>query len=227
MTSAPPSVFMTHSKDDEPGRVFFDRMFAGSGIRANWYPYTEGRTFPHIAGIRSAIEAASSLFVVLSRPMERKPRTRSWVSYEAGIAVGLNRPVWVFEPVGERVDIPVPGAWGYLQRPPLTSTLRTFPFERIIKSAGTEYPIADTDVWFQGICSNPDCRERFVAYVLDPSTATCPTCRCPGTIRKQTESERTEALPRRGYLKLPQFRPWEVADSVPPTVRFGPSPEFG
>jgi hypothetical protein len=218
MKSGFPSVFMTHAKDDKSGSDFFDHPFASSNVQANWYPYTGGRTYPHIFGIRSAIEASSSLFVVLSKEMETKAHTRSWVSYEAGIAVGMNRPVWVFEPVGQRIDIPVPGAWGYLQRPPETATAMTFPFERIVKSAGTEYPMADSEVWFQGVCGRVDCRERFVAHVLDPSSARCPTCRRASTIRRQTEGERTQPGFGAPFLKPERFRPLEVADTTPITV---------
>lgn len=214
---------MSHARDDTAGNNFFNQLFASSGIRANWYPYTDGRTFPHILGIRRAVSTSSAVFVVLSKSMEERPHTRSWVSYEAGIAVGMNRPVWVFEPIGQKIGIPVPGAWGYLQRPEETSTLRTFPFERIVKSAGTEFPIADSDVWFHAICADSECRERFVAYVLDPETAACPTCRQPRTIRKQSPAELEESLPKSGYLKPLESRPWEVAESAPFTVRFGPS----
>lgn len=223
VSGIPPSVFMSHAKDDEAGKSFFNKLFASSRIKANWYHYTDGRTFPHILGIRSAIGSSSALFVVLSRQMEQRPHTRSWISYEAGIAVGMNRPVWVFEPIGQRIEIPVPGAWGYLQRPADTSTLKTFPFERIVKSAGTEFPMTGSDIWFRGMCNDSECRERFVAYVLDPGSASCPTCRKPGTIRRQSELELGEVLPPSDYLKPIDSRPWEVADSVPFTVRFGPS----
>jgi hypothetical protein len=148
MNDQPSTVFMTHAEDDEPGRVYFDRLFGSSRIRANWCPYTEGRTYPHLHGIRRAIESSSSLFVVLSRALESNGHTRYWISFEAGIAVGMNRPVWVFEPASEEIDVPVPGAWDYLYRRALTETVKTFQFERIVKSAGTEYPIADSDEWF-------------------------------------------------------------------------------
>lgn len=172
------------------GRTFFDRLFASAGVRANWYPYTGGPTFPHSKGIREAIATASSLFVVLSKPMVDLPHVRSWVSFEAGLAVGLGRPVWVFEPIDEQIEIPVPGAFAYLQRPLQTSTLRTFPYETIIGSAGTRFPDpGESDVWFYAICRGLDCGERFVAHVLDSSTARCPACRKTGTLSKQTSDE--------------------------------------
>ncbi len=210
----PRRVFMAHSSEDKAGRAFFDRLFASSGVIANWYPYTEGRSFPHSVGIRKAIEASSSVFVVLSKEMEPKGQTRSWVSYEAGIAVGLNRPIWVFEPIGQRIELPVPGPWGYLQRPETTSTFRTFPYQLIVSSAGTEYPRADSDVWFHGICSDAACGERFVAHILDPKSARCPACRKDGTIRKQNESERRLALLEEPLLKPSPSHPREVEEAV-------------
>lgn len=205
---------MAHSGEDKAGRAFFDRLFASSGVIANWYPYTDGRSFPHSVGIRKAIEESSSLFVVLSKEMEPKGQTRSWVSYEAGIAVGLNRPIWVFEPIGQKIELPVPGPWGYIQRPETTSTFRTFPYQLIVSSAGTQYPRADSDVWFHAICGDPECGERFVALILEPANAKCPACRKDGTIRKQDQTERRIAILEEPLLKPSPNRPREVEEAV-------------
>lgn len=189
-----PTVFMAHSSEDMEGPAFFDRLFAAAGVRAYWYPYPSGRTYPHYLGIRKAIEEAKSLFVVLSKPMEVKPQTRSWVSFEVGIAVGLGKPVWVFEGMNEVVNIPVPAAAGYLQRPASTSTLRTFVFGDLVKSAGTSFPEPSSDIWSYARCSNDDCREEFLAYVLNPKTARCPACRQPSTIVQVSAEDRRRIL---------------------------------
>jgi hypothetical protein len=177
---------MSFSKDDKEGRTFFDSMFASAGVRAYWYPFPEGPTYPHSKGIREAIEGSESLFVVLSKSMEEKPHTRSWVSFEVGIANGLRMPVWVFERWNERVEIPIPGATGYLQRPPETNTLNLFVFGDLVKSAGRGYPSPSGGVWINARCGNQECREEFLAYVLDPNTARCPACRKPATIIPKT-----------------------------------------
>ncbi len=198
----PPTVFMAHSKEDSAGREFFDKLFSGAGVRAYWYPYPEGPTIPHSKGIRKAIEESNALFVVLSKPMETKPHIRSWVSFEAGIAVGMDRPIWVFEKFDESVDIPVPGSFGYLQRPEMTTQLRTFPFGRIVSSAGTKYPSTEgSEVWFHAICRDSDCGERFVAYVLNSNIARCPACRRKGTISPLTRDEQTISLLNEPLLK--------------------------
>jgi hypothetical protein len=217
----PPTVFMAHSKEDSEGREFFDRLFSGAGVRAYWYPYPEGPTIPHSKGIRRAIKESSAVFVVLSKPMEVHPHIRSWVSFESGIAVGLDRPIWVFERFDEFVDIPVPGAFGYLQRPLTTTQLQTFPFGRIISSAGTRYPPAEgSDVWFHAICRHSDCGERFVAYVLDASIARCPTCRREGTIKIHTWDERAMALLDQPLLKPLPNQP--VEDPSSPLIAVNP-----
>jgi hypothetical protein len=184
-----PSVFIAHSSEDKSGPAFFDKMFAAAGVRAYWYPYPSGRTYPHYIGICRAIKEAESLFVVLSKPMELKPHTRSWVSFEVGVAIGLGKNVWVFEPPHVQVEIPVPAATGYLQRPETTTTLRTFVFGDLVKSAGTTFPPPSGSVWFYAVCGNTECREEFLAYVLDPTTARCPACRQPSTIRPLTPAE--------------------------------------
>jgi hypothetical protein len=197
---------MAHSRDDEDGRSFFDHLFAAAGVRAYWYPFPEGRTYPHWKGILKSITEAASLFVVLSKPMESKPHTRSWVSFEAGIAKGLGRPIWVFEDVRETVDIPVPGAAGYLQRPTKATTLKTEVFEELVTSAGTEPPpFRGGEVWFKGACQNAECREEFMAYVLDPKTARCPACRRPGPLTGQTSPPGTSGITK--HITFPAGRP--------------------
>jgi hypothetical protein len=208
---SPPTVFMAHSRDDDEGWTFFDHLFAAAGVRAYWYPFPEGRTYPHWKGILKSITEAASLFVVLSKPMESKPHTRSWVSFEAGIAKGLGRPIWVFEDLREKVDIPVPGATGYLQRPSKATTLKTEVFEGLVTSAGTEPPpFRGGEVWFKGVCRNADCREEFMAYVLDPKTARCPACRKPGPL--------TAFAPPSGSGETPEPVTFQAGQPTSPSI---------
>lgn len=51
------------------------------------------------------------------KDVDHANHTRAWVGYEVGIASQLGQPVVVIEPENHRVDLPVPGATHYIQRP--------------------------------------------------------------------------------------------------------------
>lgn len=132
---------MSHSKDDEVGRTFFDKLFSSSVHHAYWYSW-EGPKPPHANSIREAIDKSASVFVILSKQMDQ-PHTRSWVSYEVGIACGLNKRVWVFEPENiapDFIDVPVPFLTGYIQYPLKLNKKRTFPYNNLVESAGIAIP---------------------------------------------------------------------------------------
>jgi len=137
------------------------------------------------------------VFVLLSPGMEARPHTRSWVAWEAGVAHGLGRPVWIFENVRQRIEVPVPWCDGYIQWGGAPTPLGTFVMSNLVRSAGGVVPSMDptSDTWFEAVCRNAECRSEFKAHVLDPQTARCPVCR-QSTISKRTLSEvlaRTES----------------------------------
>ncbi len=191
-------VFMSHSKDDQNGRDFFDKLFSSTEHRAFWYSW-EGPKPPHAKSIRDAIEGSASVFVILSKPME-KPYTRSWVGYEVGIASGLNKNVWVFEPAWIKpdfVDVPVPFLTGYIQYPQKIDKKTIFPYISLVESAGTAIP-KDPDpkslpLFKLVTCPNKDCRAQYYRFVFGGNYK-CPVCR-GGIIPGEMQKPETKATP--------------------------------
>jgi hypothetical protein len=183
-------VFMIHSGEDRLGRRYLDEFFTGAGVPAYWYPFPEGKSYPPAPRILRAIERSAGVFVVLSKGMEAKSHTRSWVAWEAGVAHGLKRPVWVFENVRDKIGVPIPSCEGYVQWGDVPNSLATFVVKNLVRSAGNVVPNMDpgSPVWFEAVCQNPECRSEFKALVLDEKTARCPACR-QSTISRSTLSE--------------------------------------
>lgn len=183
-------VFIIHSSEDREARHFFSEFFTATGVPAYWYPFPEGRSFPPAPRIFRAIERSAGVFVLLCPAMESKPHTRSWVAWEAGVAHGLRRPVWVFESVRQRVDVPVPWCDGYVQWGGAPTPLGTFVVGDLVRSAGAVTPRMDpsSETWFEAVCRNPECRSEFKAHLLEDQTARCPACR-QSTISRRTLSE--------------------------------------
>ncbi|VVB89651.1 Uncharacterised protein [uncultured archaeon] len=170
-------VFMSHSKDDEAGRTFFAKFFDSSDHKAYWYSW-EGPKPPHAKTILDALKASDSLFVVLSKPME-KTHTRTWVSYEVGLAAALKLNVWVFEPKDEKIDVPIPYVTGYIQYPKKVNTKKTFPFFPIVESAGTTIPTDQPEIMPKfkiTHCGKETCKATFYRFVYGKKYK-CPVCR--------------------------------------------------
>lgn len=171
-------VFISHSKEDDQGRVFFDKLFGSVEHEGYWYSW-EGPTPPHAKTIIEAIKGSASVFVILSKPMEN-PYTRSWVGYEVGVAAALGKNIWVFEPVEENVSVPVPYVTGYIQYPTTLDEKRVFPYHTLVKSAGVtipEDPKPETEPRFiRTFCSYEDCKSPYYLFVLG-NDFECPVCR--------------------------------------------------
>jgi hypothetical protein len=179
-------VFVSHSHRDEDGIAFLRSLFGSVSHEARFYSWDSPRP-PHAESIRSRIEKSESLFVLLSPHLERA-YTKSWVTWEIGVAVGAGRNVWALEKmigtsglplmVGPRtVDLPVPGLTGYLERPSRLKTLETEPFYSLVKNAGTQIPIGPEGNELREItCPKPNCLAAFRAYWQGKIVA-CPVCR--------------------------------------------------
>jgi len=105
--------FMSHSKGDKRGRLFFDQIFASTHHQAYWYSF-EGPVPPHASSIKTAIKQSCAMFVILSEKMDNN-HTRAWVGYEVGLMAGRDLTTWVFEYVDDDVNVPVPFVSGFLQ----------------------------------------------------------------------------------------------------------------
>ena len=170
-------VFISHSKDDEEGREFFNNIFSSINHKGFWYSW-EGPEPPHALTLLNEIKKSQSLFVVLSYSMEQ-PQTRSWVGYEVGIAVALKKNVWVFEPENGYINVPVPYVTGYVQFPQQIENLKIFPYYHILNSAGKEIPQTidpSTNNLIMTTCTYSDCKAEYYTYILR-SSFLCPVCR--------------------------------------------------
>ena len=136
--------------------------------------------------------------------MVRSKHTRAWVGYEVGIASERNLPVVVIEPEAKRVELPVPGATVYLQRPK-TAVAATGTEWRVLCETGGdlkphEWEESDGTFWggiltflgnaalssgdstgaFYSVgCENAHCRARFFApqSLHTAKRHPCPSCR--------------------------------------------------
>ena len=179
------TVFISHSKHDRNGRRFFDSVFASTSNISYWYSFV-GPKPPHAASLLKAISDASSVFVVLSKPMGERHYTRSWVGYEAGVAVSLKKNVIVFERFDEFVNLPVPGASAYIQRPSSVKDLEiqnSFPFWDLCDNGGESITLSrrsPPSMYTNGevTCPNVDCKARYSLILWhNVEKWHCPVCR--------------------------------------------------
>lgn len=179
------TVFMSHSRLDTNGMNFFNRAFSSTPNRCFWYSF-EIPEPPHANTLTNQIKQSSSVFVVLSEPMAERPQTRSWVGFEAGVAASLKKSVIVFERYDEFINIPVPGATAYIQRPPTlkdASLEASYPYLDVCDNGGTSLKFHRQSLGSMFThklveCKNKDCRAKY-ALVLwhGQETWHCPVCR--------------------------------------------------
>jgi len=178
-------VFVSHSREDESGIEFLRSLFGSVGHEARFYSWDSPRP-PHADSIWKNIRESQSLFVLLSHRLE-SAHTLAWVAWEVGVATGLGKPVWVLEHLiaanlvdslaRTPVNVPIPGATGYLERPARLSTLRTEPYYSLVKDGGLHIPVGPDGNMIPNVtCPNPKCQALFRAYFVGPLLV-CPVCR--------------------------------------------------
>lgn len=180
-------VFVSHSAKDDDGKDFLQKLFASPSHSHKAYFYSwEGPRPAHVETLRKRIADSSSLFVLLS-PQIEKEHTLAWVACEVGIAVGLQKPVWVLEKLigvsgpllfsGNAVDVPIPGATGYIERPSVLKDLHTEPYYSLVASAGVGVPVGPDGLPLRRMdCPHDSCRAQYY-YYFEGSTLMCPVCR--------------------------------------------------
>ncbi len=100
-------IFISHSKEDNRLKSFFERAFAGTKVRAVFVEY-ERYEPPAAAFIQRQINESKAMFLLLGKNVEKLSHTKIWVGSEAGVAQQANRDIWVFEPNQDGGDVPVP-----------------------------------------------------------------------------------------------------------------------
>lgn len=100
-------IFLSHSKRDKEIIHFFLEAFAGTKVKPHCEEFEEQPPKGVEAEkITRDIQESNAVFVLLSEHVEKLQHTRDWVTWECGTA--LNKDVWVFEPVAQRLSIVVP-----------------------------------------------------------------------------------------------------------------------
>lgn len=91
----------------------FLNIFARTNLKAHVLEFEPYRV-PPWADIRDKVMGSMAVFVLLGPAVRSNPYTQNWVAWEAGIACALNKPLWVYERVGEPVEFPVPYCTDYV-----------------------------------------------------------------------------------------------------------------
>src|SRR2546426_10153762 len=101
-------IFVSHSKDD-PNLPFFAEAFAASPVKGV-YMELEDIKPPPWSIIKEYVTRSTATFVLLSKPLRRfrYGHTRNWIDFEVGLSCAAGKPVWVFEPQGQKIGFAVP-----------------------------------------------------------------------------------------------------------------------
>ncbi|MFX1452897.1 MAG: hypothetical protein ACFFCM_18815 [Promethearchaeota archaeon] len=92
------SIFISHSKKDAEIRSFFEGIFATTHIKA-FFKEIEGFSSKEPSEeIKRNIQNSNAVFVLLGEKVQKLRHTNDWVAWESGVAKGLNKDIWVFEP---------------------------------------------------------------------------------------------------------------------------------
>lgn len=112
-------IFVSHSKYDSDIVHFFTAAFATSkkGVKADFTEFEDlgeryaGREIAQ----RITNPETQAIFVLLGPGVRGALHTENWVTFEVGVASGVRKHVWVFEPLVDNVDFPVPYLDHYVQ----------------------------------------------------------------------------------------------------------------
>ena len=89
---------MSHSQKDTKIREFFGCIFATTHVKAFFKEIEGFDSKKHSDEIRRNIKNSNAVFVLLGKNVQKYRFTNDWVIWETGIAKGLNKDIWVFEP---------------------------------------------------------------------------------------------------------------------------------
>jgi len=116
------TVFVSHSKHDIDLRRSFAEISSISGVAAKYMEFEDlqGKYagFEIANLIRPLIGGMQAVVVLLGENLENPPTqtpefTHNWVNFEVGVAAGSNKPVWVFEEYGKKIQFPIPYVTNY------------------------------------------------------------------------------------------------------------------
>jgi len=177
------SIFIAHSRRDKILAPWFDRVFAREPrVGAVQFEFELVAVNP-IQELYSRLQSSVALFVLLSPEVMITLQTSNWIAAETGLARGLGKPIWAFEPLSSPVKFPVPfvdhyvrlpiehidspwddrGAFG-LVRGIIQDYIHGDPQEKLRRSAGRLK------------CPNVECQTVFQIYQNNHEIDRCPAC---------------------------------------------------
>ncbi len=172
-------IFISHSKDDEDIRKFFDERFARTTVKAVAMEF-ERYEPPASKVIMDQIIISDAVFVLLGPHITQKPATQSWVAFETGFAAGKAPPchIWVFEPVQYApIDFPVPFLHHYMPYDPNVPEHRDY-ITDIVKAYEPIFPIFRRIPQGAGLIECANCKSTYYLHT-DTRSFYCPVCREP------------------------------------------------
>lgn len=106
-------IFISHSQADTNIKALFERSFAVTKVRATFVEY-ESYQPPPGPYIQAEINNSVALFVLQGPHVEQRAHTKVWIASEVGIAQQAQREIWVFEPINQPCNVPVPFVTHYV-----------------------------------------------------------------------------------------------------------------
>jgi hypothetical protein len=177
-------IFVSHSKLDKDIVAFFTAAFATSkkNVKADFMEFENLQYKYAGAEISRRIKNPDTraVFVLLGPHVKEALHTENWITFEVGVASGAGKDIWVFEPVRDKVEYPIPFLNHYVQFEPVyephipghldfvrekIDAYGTFPFrkEALLRRN-------------QMIISCPHCRALYFLH-MTPVEFPCPCCR--------------------------------------------------
>jgi hypothetical protein len=175
------AIFVSHSSRDSNGIEFLRSLCTSTGVKGHFYSW-DGTSPPHGATIRERIDESQALVVLLSPELEKSHASIAWVGFEVGVAIGLERPVWVLERLigpgrADIVEVPVPGLTGYIERPGALEKAQTEPYYSLVAQGGLGVPKRpDGNPIRKMTCPRDDCQSEYYAFFVGGNLF-CPICR--------------------------------------------------
>lgn len=93
-----PQIFVSHSQKDTEIRGFFGTIFATTHVKAFFKEIEGFRSKKYSDEIKKNIQNSNAFFILLGKNGQKLRHTNDWVTWESGVAKGVNKDIWVFKP---------------------------------------------------------------------------------------------------------------------------------
>ena len=161
-------IFLIHSRHDTELPNFFDKASGKANVRlweAEWFEM-EG---PPWSNLRDQIKKCTAVIVLKGTNIAASLYTSNWVSWEIGVAAGMNKDVWVFESLLHPLFMPIPYLTDYVVYDPSDKSHVAF-VANLLQLYGERKPVP------QGMPVS--CRLCSIQYNLHTALNSwnCPSC---------------------------------------------------